>query len=97
MQLLRTILADQVVKRLFGLNLKPVTHVGVFSSFNEASIAAGQSYEASKMAKSHVKAWDSEFPDISVLPKKTAASRRVVYFGESLDVGIHVRRPRVRA
>ncbi len=26
-----------------------------------------------------------------------AASRRVVYFGEFLDVGVHVRRPRVRA
>ena len=26
-----------------------------------------------------------------------AASRRVVYFGEVLDVGVHVRRPRVRA
>jgi len=28
---------------------------------------------------------------------REAASRRVVYFGEVLDVGVHVRRPRVRA
>lgn len=79
MNLLRSTLATRVAKRLFGLNLQPVTHFGVFSSFNEASIAAGQSYEASKKAKSHVTAWDREIPEITVLPRKTV-ERLVHYF-----------------